>query len=65
MAQGMNLLDFGIDPDSFVDLDHFPGFFTIGIYRVCQKSDTLLVSEFSTLVRRIICNFCLLAHHFH
>ena len=30
-----------------------------------KKSDTLLVSEFSTLVRCIICNLCLLAHHFH
>jgi len=35
------------------------------LYRVYQKSDTLLVSEFSTFVRCIICNFCLLTHHFH
>jgi len=37
----------------------------IMLYPVCQKSDTFLVSEFSTLVRYIICNFCLLTHHFH
>jgi len=32
------------------------------LYRVCQKSDTLLVSEFST---HHICNFCLLTYHFY
>jgi len=32
----------------------------LSAYNVCQKSDTLLDSEFSTLVRCIICNFCLL-----
>jgi len=60
-----NRLHFGGDPDQDPGILNPDILHTRNDYRVCQKSDTLLVSEFSTLVRCIICNFCLLTHRFH